>query len=345
MPIAEQLREQLQVRRLAAARARTGELEQRLQELRAADRAEVDPRPVARRQRLEERDALALVGHERLALGEVDRLGDRIARRDRRARLDAQAASGAVLDVDLERVAAVRETGRHQRRRPEPLRRALEVGRVVVPGADHAVRADEAAVAALDAQVLVPDGDQLGDVALLVRGGAARVGAVHRQRTDRQIVAAAGHHLGRHGADEVGCVGGHRRRQLARGGHAFGQRHPMQSGERLVDRHLVSLDHVGAAAAVGLGDRVLDPRDRILARQHAGDGEEARLQHDVDPARQARLAGDPAGVDDVEIDALGEDLLLDRARQRVPDLVGRVPAVDQQRCAGRCPAEHVDLVE
>ena len=138
---------------------------------------------------------------------------------------------------------------------------------------------------------------------------------------------------------------GHRRRQLARGGDAVGQFDPVQPFERPVDRRVVALDHLGAAAAVGLGDRILDPRDRLVARQHAGDREEAGLQHDIDPAREARVAGDPAGVDHVDVDALGEDLLLDRARQRVPDLVGRVPAVEQQRRAGRCPAEHVDLVE
>ena len=42
--VAEQLREQLEVRRLAAAGAGAGELEQRLEELRAAHLGEVDAR-------------------------------------------------------------------------------------------------------------------------------------------------------------------------------------------------------------------------------------------------------------------------------------------------------------
>ena len=207
------------------------------------------------------------------------------------------------------------------------------------------MRADEAAVAALDAQVGVPDRDQLGDVALLVRRRAARVGAVHRQRADRQVVAAAGHHLRGDGADELRRVRGHRRRQLARGRHPVGHLDPVQPLQRPVDRRLVAFDHLGAAPAVGLGDRLLDPGDRLVARQHAGDGEEAGLQHDVDPPGEADLAGDLAGVDRVDVDALGEDLLLDGPRQRIPDLVRRVPAVEQQRRAGRRPAEHVDLLE
>ena len=92
-PVAEQLREQLQVRGLAAAGAGAGELEQRLEELRAAHGAEVDPRAVAARQLLEERDVLALGVQPRLARVEVDRLAHRVPARRHRARLDAQPAS------------------------------------------------------------------------------------------------------------------------------------------------------------------------------------------------------------------------------------------------------------
>jgi hypothetical protein len=107
--------------------ARAGELEQRLEELGAAHRAEVDAGAVARRQRLEERDVLALGGHQRFAGPEVDRLADRIvARRHGGAGLHAQPTSGAVLDVDLERVAGVRQAGSLQWSRPERLRCALE---------------------------------------------------------------------------------------------------------------------------------------------------------------------------------------------------------------------------
>jgi hypothetical protein len=207
------------------------------------------------------------------------------------------------------------------------------------------VRAHEAAVAALDAQLGVPLGDELGDVALLEGGRAAGVGAVDRQRADRQVVAAAGHHRRGDGADERRRVGGHRRRRLARGRHAVGQLDPVQPFQRAVDRRLVALDDLGAAAAIGLGDRLLDAGDRRVARQHPGDREEAGLQHDVDPPGKTDLAGDPAGVDRVHVDALGQDLLLDRPRQGVPDLLRRVPAVDQERRAGRRAPKDVEPLE
>ena len=249
------------------------------------------------RQLLEERDVVALGLDQGLARGQVDRLATGLGRGDDRAGLDAEPAAGAVLDVDLERVARVGQADGFQRGRAEPGRRALQVGLVVVPGADHAVRADEAAVAALDAEVGVPDGDQLRDVALLVGGGAARVGAVDRQRADRQLVAAAGQHRRGDRADELGRLRRDERRRLAGGRHLLGHLDLVQPLERAVDGGLVALDHLGAAPAVGLGDRVLDPLDRLLARQHSGEGEEAGLQDDVDSPGQADLARDPVGVD------------------------------------------------
>ena len=129
----------------------------------------------------------------------------------------------------------------------------------------------------------------------------------------------------------AGTTGGSPRRRR----HPLGHLDPVQAVERAVDGGLVALDHLGAAPAVGLRDRRLDPLDRLLARQHAGDGEEAGLQDDVGPAGEADLARDPAGVDRVHVDVLGEDLLLHRARERVPHLVRRARAVEQQRRAVR----------
>ena len=64
---------------------------------------------------------------------EVDRLALAPGRRGGldRARLDAQAAAGAVLDVDLQRVARAGQADRVERRRPEALRRAVQRALVV----------------------------------------------------------------------------------------------------------------------------------------------------------------------------------------------------------------------
>src|SRR6185312_8030185 len=118
-----------------------------------------------------------------------------------------------------------------------------------------AVRADETAVAALDAQAGIPFRDQLGDVALLVGRGAARVGAVYRQRADRQVVTVAGHHRRGNGTDELRRAGRHDRRQLPGRCDPAGYFDLVQRLHGAIHSGQVPLDHLGAAAAIGLGDR------------------------------------------------------------------------------------------
>ena len=78
----------------------------------------------------------------------------------------------------------------------------------------------------------------------------------------------------------------------------------MQRREREVDGGDVALDHELAALPVGAPDRLLDRGDRLLAREDAGEREEARLQHGVDARAEARLAGDAARVDHEEAKVL-----------------------------------------
>ena len=83
--------------------------------------------------------------------------------------------------------------------------------------------------------------------------------------------------------------------------------------ERRVDGRLVAIEHRLAALAVGAADRLLDRDDRLVERQHAREGEEARLQHRVDTAAHSRLLRHAGGVDDEEPQPLGHDLLPDPA--------------------------------
>ena len=90
---------------------------------------------------------------------------------------------------------------------------------------------------------------------------------------------------------------------------------------------------------------MLDALDRRLARQDTGDREEAGLEHRVDQAAQAGLARDARGVDHEQPQPLVEDALLERARQPIPGLVGRMRTVEQQGCAGLRQGQHVDPVQ
>ena len=343
--LAEELGEELHVGRLAAAGAGAGELEERLEELGAANARVVDAGAVVHRQRLEERDPLALAGHDRLARLQVDGLPRRRRRVLHRAGLDAQCAAGAVLDVDLEREAGVGQAARLEHRREEPGGRGLEPLRLVEPRPDHAVRAHEATAPALDARVGIPHRHEVGDVPLLVGGRAARVRAVDRKRAHRELVAAAGQHRPGHLADELGRPVRDGRAHVVLGGQAARQLDPMEGRERAVHGGVVSLDHLGSAAGVGVLDRVLDPGDGIVAGKDAREREEARLKDGVRAAGEPRFPGDAAGVDRVHLDALREHLLLDRERQGVPHRIRWLRAVEEQGRAGGGAAEDVDRPE
>ena len=102
-PVAEQLREQLEIRRLAAARAGAGILEQRLQKLRALVIDLRQRRPIQLRQIEEEVVVRALRLAQRRLRMHVDRLVLRIGAILGRTDVDAQVAARAVLRRDLNR--------------------------------------------------------------------------------------------------------------------------------------------------------------------------------------------------------------------------------------------------
>ena len=86
-------------------------------------------------------------------------------------------------------------------------------------------------------------------------------------------------------------------------------------------------------------------RDRLLARQDAGNREEAGLHDRVDPAAHAGVLRDLDRVDHVELQFLLDQVRLDLARQLVPDLVGTERRVQEEDPARDRLARHVVLVE
>ena len=143
-------------------------------------------------------------------------------------------------------------------------------------GSDHGVRADERTVAALDAELRLPHGRRIRDAALLPRvshWGTCRRSGRRSPATDRRARPAfrpprpgrtrVRRPTRRASSPRAGC----RYRDVdARGLH------------REVDG-LEVLAHDLLALARSLRDGLLDLLDRLLAGQHAGHGEEARLQH------------------------------------------------------------------
>src|ERR1017187_5293132 len=328
--VAEELREKLQVRRLAAAGAGARECEQRFQELHAAHGGEVDSRPIVVRQTFEERNVGALALEHRGFTLEIDRLHSRIDGAEGRAGLDAQTAAGAVLHIELKTEAHIRITACVDRRRFETLRRAGQPGCVVILRPDDAVRTDETALAALNAQLWPPHRHFVGDIALFPGRGAGREGPVHRHQAHRNFIPEALENSGRHLAHELRSARRHGRRAVERAGGTIGDFDLVQSRKALIDGPEVLLQDFLALGAVGLSDRILDLAYRLVARQYARDREEACLQHGVRAAPEAGLPRDPAGIDHEELQFIRDDLLLDRARQPAPYLAGRIGAVEQE---------------
>ena len=85
--------------------------------------------------------------------------------------------------------------------------------------------------------------------------------------------------------------------------------------------------------------------DRFVRRQDAADREEAGLHDGVDAAAHAGLFSHGVAVHHVELQLLFDDLLLDGAREMVPNLVRAVKRIQQERCARPRGPEHVHALE
>ncbi len=229
---------------------------------------EVDVGLFVGRQALVKRDISPLGVEVGRLFGDIDRPLSGRAVLDR-ADLVAKAASGAILEIDLQRKFGLGETAGIYRRRLKTVRRGRQIVAMVEFRPNYAVRADKAAVAALNAGIRFPDGDPIRYISFFPFGSAARVRAVRRHHTDRDVVTAAlDHHL-RDGFDKVGCGGGN-----AAGGGGLGRRmigdlYLKQILERLIDRFEIFVDHGLTLFVIGLFDRFFDLGDSVVRRQYA----------------------------------------------------------------------------
>ena len=343
--VAEELREHLQVRCLAAARARAGELEQRFEQLGPAHRGEIHLAALGDRQRFEEGGPSAGRREVRVLPSHVDGAPSADGGVLHGAHLHAEPAAGAVFLVHMQRVARVGEPPRVDRRRWKPVGCAIEPSGSVNFGADHAVRTHERAVPALDADICVPARHRRRDAALLPTRCRAREGAVHGKRAHRQVVAASLEHRRDHVPDERRGSCRHDGQEPPAARRPPRHRHFAEGGERAVHRVEVPRDDLGAFGTVRLLDRCLDPVDGLLARQHAGHREEAGLQHAVGVRAERGLTRDAIRVDRPDVQALVDDLVLRGTWQPIPYLMRAVRAVDEQRRAGCGHAQHIELLD
>ncbi len=342
--VAEELREELDVRGLAAPGAGARELEERLEEL-GALHVESNRRAVRFGQVEEESEVVALGVAQGLLGRHVERLVLRVRLVLRGAHGDAEAAARAVLRRDLDRVGVPLVLGALERDRLVRSGRARELRRLEDLRADRGVRAHHRALVALDADLLVPHGDLESDVPLLPLGGGEGPRAVGRERAHGQEVALSLEHDARDALHEVRRGVGHDGRAAARRRDLHGDGHLGEVREGPVDGREIAAHRLLALPAVRLLDRLLDLGDGLLAGQDARDREEAGLHDRVDAAAHSERLGDLVGVDDEDLELLLEDLLLHLEGKLVPRLGGPVLRVQEEDGARRGRLEHVVAVE
>ena len=337
---AEELGGQLDVGSLATARARTGELEQGLQELGTLDGGGLGTAENILRQGVEELGVLTFAqGALSVERADLERgLG---------AGFDADAATGAVFDVDLDLVLQIRVLLAAVVLGLEGLGGAGQLGGIDLLGADHGVGAGHDALVALDAVFGNPVGHAGRDAALLEAARAARDDAVEGHLADGHAVALEVHQ----GLDDVlGEVGGVIGDELGRheASHtveARGDRDRLDGGGGGVDGLPVHLDDVHALLGKGLLGGLLDQLEGLVLGQDLAEGEEGGLHDRVDTATETDLLGDLERVDAVEADLLGDDRLLHVAGQRPEDVGGGVLGVEQEDAAVGDAVEHVEATD
>ena len=351
--VAEQLGEQLHVRRLAAAAAAAGELQQRFLQLGAGNGIGGHAVVLQRNVGLGEGEVFLLGG--KLA---GQRLHDKGLARGR-AVVGAAAAAHAVFRVHLNAEGHAGQLRQPCGLRGEGSRRAGElVGRGHV-GADGGVGAYERALVALHAFGGVPGGNLVGHASLLVGSRPGRHDTVGGQGAHGQLVAAQ---LVQ-GAEDVldeGLLPGHRPQAHGRGGPgtggvvarrgtivagvlpAFRVADPHEGIRGLIDGLLVAGHHVGSLRGVHGSHVLLQQLHRLIEVHHAGQAEEHRLHDHVDARPQPLIGGQLGGVDDVEVGVLGGDGAPQLRGERRVQLVHRGPGRVQHEGAPVAQAvEHI----
>ena len=298
--IAKQLTQQLQVRRFTAPSAGSREFKQGLLQLLFANLVQFQLAAIAIGQALEKVPIAAFALPQRRLRFHVDRFAQRHGLVTGRTDINANRAAGAIFRRDLDskflpgKVLVAAIGGQ------EALRRSFQLAGIVDFATNHRVGANHDALAALDADIGIPDGDELGDIAFFPLGGGARIGAVAGQGADGQIVPFLDQHLAFHLAHELGSRSGNRR-QATDGTVGLANIDLKQVLQGAVHCVQVHLNDLLPLLAVGLDDRLFDLRDRLFPRQHPRQGKEASLHHRVDASAHAVVAGYLVGIDGVDL--------------------------------------------
>ena len=189
-------------------------------------------------------------------------------------------------------------------------------------GPNRGMWTDEHTFPTLNTKIRFPHRNLLRDVALLPLRGADRIGAINREGANRQLIAPSRNDLGSDVLYKCRCTYGHRPWQIARVAGFGWNRDLMQMFECGIDRRKILAYDRLSTFSVSLAYGFLDSVDRFIGLEHSADRKEAGLHDGIDAIAELLFLSHSIGIDGVDLDAFLNDLLLDRARQLIPNLCG-----------------------
>src|ERR1039458_9842454 len=250
-----------------ASRAGSGKFKKRLEQLNVLDVVHRYGAPVHFRKAQEEVPIAAFLVADGRLRRHIDCLLLGFTLAFRRADFHAQPATGTIFRSNLQHVAHMRALFPASHRGAEAIRRSGEQGRLGHLSANHRVRAYHHALAALYANVLLPNRDFLRQVSLLPLRFSGGVGAVDRHCAYRQAIAGARHDGPKDVPNKFGRLVRYSRGQIEGAGRRFRNPHFRQVRQRIIHRGKVLLNHRLASLAVGLLDGMFDGRDGVFSRR------------------------------------------------------------------------------
>ena len=195
----------------------------------------------------------------------VERLTRHVALVFRGTNFNAEPATRAVFDSNLNRVKLVRKLAPLCRHGLKSGRRIFEIAFRTDFRANRRVRANHYALATLDAYIRFPNRNILRDVALLPARRSYGISAVFRKRADRQAIAATRDHFGGHVPHKLRRFERHFRREFNGARSSCRNRDLAQMSKSCIYGGKVLPDDWLTSFAVTLAYELLDLRDRFIA--------------------------------------------------------------------------------
>ena len=183
---------------------------------------------------------------------------------------------------------------------------------IVELGTNHTMRADIAAVAALNADVGLPQRYEIGNITLLPLCGAGWISTIHRDHGNWKIITVTGQHRSGHLLHKLG------RMRRNHGCHAVTAADPgwhihlMQVIKRGIYGLEVELNNFSTLFGIGFLNGCFDIGNGLISRQYAGEGKEAGLHDGVDAPAHTRIAGNGRGINHIKSDLFFDNILLNR---------------------------------